>query len=179
MDRPAALRIENRRRFWSVLFPRWVAPVVAGVLAIELLISAVFLLDPTDPFGFLALFTQGIVIIGVLLAVKKSRRLAQVDAIEFSDRFRFYERGYPIAYDWNQLAGMWYEGVRNPARVAVTAVKPNVNEDRVLVVRLNRGAEVRLRVGPEQQAAVLAWAEFLQRLSTKSVRACAESAITG
>lgn len=62
---------------------------------------------------------------------------------------------------------MWYEGVRNPAPVEVTATKPSATEGRVSIVRLCGGAEVRIRVLPDSQPHVLEWARFVERVASE------------
>lgn len=168
MERPADLRIENRRRFWSITFPRF-APILAAVLGIELLLFAFFEFDRRDAETVLLLFLRGAVVVGLAIIAWEARRGSQVEALEFSDRFRFFERGGPIAFDWNQIAAMWYEGVRNSARVRVTTTKPSATEDRVLIVGLCGGAEVRIRAAPDQQGRVLEWARFIESMAGERI----------
>ncbi len=168
---PPALRIENPSKFWSVTFPHFVGPVLAILIVAELIL-AVFTINraananrhiAANADALVALIVQGAVVVGIVTVLLQAARRRQVASIEFGDRFRFFERGHPIAYDWDQIAGFWYEGVRNPARVKVTAVRPNQSDDRILVVGVRWGPEIRLRVSPVDQVQILAWAQYVER----------------
>ncbi len=121
-----------------------------------------------NPGALVAFIVRCVVVVGLSIVAFNARRRSSSDAIEFSDRFRFFEEGAPIAFDWNQISGLWYEGLRNPARVNVLAASPNATEDRVLVVGISRGLEARIRVRPELQPRVLEWAQFVDRVQRSS-----------
>ena len=165
---PAPLRIETESRFWRTTFPRIIAPMIVVCLVLETLFMLVTNPPNRNPGAFVAFIVRCVVVVGLSIMAINSRRRASSDAIEFSDRFRFFEEGAPIAFDWNQISGLWYEGVRNPARVNVLAASPNATEDRVLVVGISRGLEARIRVRPELQPRVLEWAQFVDRVQRSS-----------
>lgn len=138
------------------------------MIVVCLVLETLFMLitnPPTrNPGAFVAFIVRCVVVVGLSIIAINARRRASSDAIEFSDRFRFFEEGAPIAFDWNQISGLWYEGMRNPARVNVLTASTNATEDRILVVGITRGLEVRIRVSPEVQPRVLQWAQFIDRV---------------
>jgi hypothetical protein len=165
---PAPLRIETKSRFWSTTFPRIIAPMIVVCLVLETLFMLVTNPPHRNPGAFVAFLVRCVVVVGLVIVAFNARRRVSSDVIEFSDRLRFINEGVPIAFDWNQISGLWYEGVRNPARVNVLTASTNAMEDRVLVVGITRGVEVRSRVAPEVQPRVLQWAQFIDRVRRSS-----------
>ena len=165
---PAPLRIETESRFWQTTFPRIIAPVSVACLVLETLFMLVTNPPNRNPGALVAFIVRCVVVVGLSIIAINARRRASSNVIEFSDRLRFINEGVPIAFDWNQISGLWYEGMRNPARVNVLTASTNTMEDRVLVVGITRGLEVRIRVSPEVQPRVLQWAQFIDRVRRSS-----------
>lgn len=160
---PNPLRLENKSRFLSIDLPKWIAPLLVAALACDALWTFASALRDADAIAGFAWMIKCVFYVGGAYALWTLWQRRQVEAIELADRVRFYDRGRPIAFDWNQVGEFWYEGVRNPARVKVTNVRPSTKEDRVLVVGLRWGPEFRLRVSPADQEAILAWAQYIER----------------
>lgn len=141
------LHIDNRRYASNnMIFGRIVAPLV-GLGAAASIVSILRFADLSKNGVIIGLGIQGIIVVLMAIVVWRRGRHPLVMQLELGEQLVVEKKsGEQTHHSWDRVERMEYEGLRNPARVRIPGSPFPKHDQRVLVITLDDGRELRVRV---------------------------------
>ena len=158
------LQIDNRRYATNnLIFGRIIAPLVA-LGAAGSIVSILRFADLTKNGVIIGLGIQTIIVVLMIIVYLRRGRHAIVMNLEIGDQLVVEKKnGVQIQYSWDRVERMNYEGVRNSSRVGIPSAPFPKDDQRILVITLDDGAELRVRVEHEHDQSLKKIASDLEQ----------------